>query len=49
MQIYFPDKETPAWELRVGAWRVIYAVEEQVVYVPRIVKKGRQTTGQALS
>ena len=37
------------WNLRVGGWRVVYAVERATVYVLRIVKKGRATTGYALS
>lgn len=46
---YFPEGEPHAWELRVGPWRVIYAVIQQTVYVLRVVKKGRRTTRQALS
>jgi mRNA-degrading endonuclease RelE of RelBE toxin-antitoxin system len=38
----------PAWELRVGAFRVMYEVEAEVVRVLRIVRKGRKTTGEAL-
>jgi mRNA-degrading endonuclease RelE of RelBE toxin-antitoxin system len=37
------------WQLRVGKWRALYAVVGLVVYVVRVVEKGRKTTGEALS
>ncbi len=46
---YFPDENPHAWELRVGPWRALYIVIEQTVHVVRVVKKGRRTTGHALS
>jgi hypothetical protein len=35
------------WEQRVGDWRVIYAVEEQVVYIVGVGLKGRRTLEEA--
>ena len=32
--------------LRVGSWRVFYVVTDRTVFVLRVVRKGRQTTGQ---
>ena len=37
------------WQLRVRKWRVLYAVVGLVVYVVRVVEKGRKTTGEILS
>ena len=36
------------WELRVGPWRVAYAVKSRTVHVLRIFRKDRQTTDEAL-
>jgi hypothetical protein len=46
---YLPTAEVEVWQLRVGAWRVIYAVAALNVYVIRIIFKGRRTTRDAVS
>jgi len=38
-----------AWQLRVGAWRIVYVVLGATTYVLRVVRKGRRTTDHALS
>ena len=42
------EGEIPVWELRVGAFRVFYDVDEDAgaVYVRAVRKKGRKTTGE---
>ncbi len=42
--------EPPIWELRVGAYRVFYDVneEEQSVTVRAVREKGRRTTGEII-
>ena len=37
------------WQLRVRKWRVLYAVVDEIVYVVRVVEKGRKTTDEALA
>ena len=49
LEVVFEGRLPEAWQLRVGPWRVIYVVMDGMVYVLRVVRKGRRTTGQALS
>lgn len=49
LEAYFPEGVPPMWELRIGSWRAIYGIRGQEVHILRIVKKGRTTTGRALS
>jgi mRNA-degrading endonuclease RelE of RelBE toxin-antitoxin system len=41
----YPD---PTWEIRVGAYRVFYAVEGVIVTVLAVRLKGRKATGEIL-
>lgn len=45
----FPH-EQPVWELRVGAWRVIYSFREneRTVRIWSVFHKGRKTTEEAI-
>ena len=47
-----PLEEIPvgAWEVRVGAWRILYEVKKQdrIVRILRVILKGRQSTQAAL-
>src|SRR5688572_12259995 len=38
------DLLAPAWQVTVGAFRVLYVVEGNVVRVFRVIRKGRKTT-----
>jgi mRNA-degrading endonuclease RelE of RelBE toxin-antitoxin system len=49
LEIVFEGQVPEVWQLRVGSWRVIYVVTDGAVFIVRVVKKGRQTTGRALS
>jgi hypothetical protein len=40
---------TAVWELRVVPWRVVYAVDREMVYVLGVFRKDRKTTDEALS
>jgi len=41
-----PEYPDPTWEQRVGAYRVLYAVEGRTVTVLRVILKGRRMMGE---
>jgi len=44
-----PGLAAPAWEVRVGDYRILYEVRKgRIVRVLRVIFKGRQTIEQAL-
>jgi len=45
----FEGPTPEAWQLRVGAWRVIYVVAGKTTYIVRVIHKGGRTTDHALS
>ena len=49
LETLFDGPVPEAWQLRVGAWRVIYVVAKKTTYVLRVIYKGGRTTDDALS
>lgn len=43
-----PEYPDPTWEIRVGAYRVLYTVEQQTVTILGVRLKERRTTGEIL-
>ena len=43
-----PEYPDPTWEIRVGAYRVLYTVEQQTVTILGVKLKERRTTGEIL-
>jgi mRNA-degrading endonuclease RelE of RelBE toxin-antitoxin system len=43
-----PNYPDPTWEIRIDAYRVLYAVEGETVRILGVKIKGSQTTGEIL-